>query len=90
MTVSSELPKHSSGLQQNLRAGKHRFRALVAHHHNGFIDADPTHLFHFVIVVGFAFFVIRFAWGYPLLLCVLATGFFLLIDLAFFSSAMLK
>jgi KUP system potassium uptake protein len=37
-----------------------------------------------------AFFVIRHAWHYPLVLCVLATGFFLLIDLAFFSSAMLK
>jgi len=36
------------------------------------------------------FFVIRYAWSYPLALCVLATGFFLLIDLAFFSSAMLK
>ena len=37
-----------------------------------------------------AFFVIRYAWGYPLWLCAAATGFFLVIDLAFFSSAMLK
>jgi KUP system potassium uptake protein len=37
-----------------------------------------------------AFFVIRYAWGYPLWLCVFATGFFVVIDLAFFSSAMLK
>jgi KUP system potassium uptake protein len=37
-----------------------------------------------------AFFVIRYAWGFPLWLCVLATAFFLVIDLAFFSSAMLK
>jgi KUP system potassium uptake protein len=36
------------------------------------------------------FFVIRFAWKYPLWLCLLATGFFVAIDLAFFSSAMLK
>ena len=36
------------------------------------------------------FFVIRFAWRYPLWLCLLATGFFVAIDLAFFSSAMLK
>jgi KUP system potassium uptake protein len=36
------------------------------------------------------FFVIRFAWGYPLWLCILATLFFICIDLAFFSSAMLK
>jgi KUP system potassium uptake protein len=36
------------------------------------------------------FFVIRHAWKYPLWLCVLATGFFLVIDVAFFSSAMLK
>ena len=36
------------------------------------------------------FFVIRYAWRYPLLLCVLATGFFFFIDAAFLSSAMLK
>ena len=37
-----------------------------------------------------AFFVIRYGWGYPLWACLAATGFFLAIDLAFFSSAMLK
>src|SRR5437764_6412024 len=36
------------------------------------------------------FFVIRFGWRYPLLLCVLATGFFATIDLAFFASTLLK
>src|SRR5688572_19445471 len=36
------------------------------------------------------FFVIRYAWGYPLWLCLAATGFFFAIDVAFFSSAMLK
>ncbi len=36
------------------------------------------------------FFVIRYGWGYPWLLCVGATGFFVLIDLAFFTSNLLK
>jgi KUP system potassium uptake protein len=36
------------------------------------------------------FFVIRFMWRYPLWLCVSATGFFAIIDLAFFSSTLLK
>src|SRR5258706_6408023 len=36
------------------------------------------------------FFVIRFSWGYNLWLCIAATGFFLLVDLAFFSSSLLK
>jgi KUP system potassium uptake protein len=36
------------------------------------------------------FFVIRYAWGYPLWLCLAATGFFFAIDIAFFGSAMLK
>ena len=36
------------------------------------------------------FFVIRYAWHYPLWLCIFATGFFFAIDLAFFGSAMLK
>lgn len=36
------------------------------------------------------FFVIRYGWGYNLLLCILATGFFLLIDAAFFSSSLMK
>jgi KUP system potassium uptake protein len=36
------------------------------------------------------FFVIRYGWGYPLALCVAATGFFLVVDLAFFSATLLK
>ena len=36
------------------------------------------------------FFVIRFAWRYNLLLCVLATGFFIVVDAAFFSASLLK
>ena len=36
------------------------------------------------------FFVIRFGWGYNLLLCIAATGFFILIDMAFFASSVLK
>jgi len=37
-----------------------------------------------------AFFVIRYTWRFPLWLCIGATAFFIAIDLAFFSSAMLK
>ncbi len=36
------------------------------------------------------FFVIRFAWGYNLVLCVLATVFFIIVDMAFFSASLLK
>jgi KUP system potassium uptake protein len=36
------------------------------------------------------FFVIRYGWGYPLWLCIFATGFFFLIDVTFFSAALLK
>jgi KUP system potassium uptake protein len=36
------------------------------------------------------FFVIRFGWGYPLWLCLLATGFFMLVDLTLFGAALLK
>ena len=36
------------------------------------------------------FFLIRYGWGYPLWACVAATGFFVLVDLAFFSSSLLK
>ncbi len=42
------------------------------------------------ITTVMTFFVIRYGWKYPLWLCLLATGFFLLIDLAFFSSNLLK
>jgi KUP system potassium uptake protein len=36
------------------------------------------------------FFVIRFGWRYPLWLCIFATGFFLVIDVAFFSATLTK
>ena len=36
------------------------------------------------------FFVIRFGWGYNLLLCIAATGFFIFIDAAFFAASLLK
>jgi KUP system potassium uptake protein len=36
------------------------------------------------------FFVIRYRWNYPLALCILATGFFLVIDVVFFASTLLK
>ncbi len=36
------------------------------------------------------FFVIRYLWRYPLWLCLSATGFFIVVDLAFFSSTLLK
>ncbi len=42
------------------------------------------------ITTVLTFFVIRYGWGYPLALCVAVTGFFLAIDLAFFSSNLLK
>ena len=43
-----------------------------------------------LITTVLTFFVIRHAWKYPLWLCVAATGFFLLVDLAFWASNMLK
>jgi KUP system potassium uptake protein len=36
------------------------------------------------------FFVIRYLWKYPLWLCLFATGFFAVIDIAFFASTLLK
>ncbi len=36
------------------------------------------------------FFVIRFGWGYPLWLCIFATGFFAIVDVTFFSATLLK
>ena len=36
------------------------------------------------------FFVIRFAWRYNLTLCVLATGFFIIVDVAFFAASFTK
>jgi KUP system potassium uptake protein len=36
------------------------------------------------------FFVIRYRWNYPPWLCVFATGFFLIVDVSFFSATLLK
>ncbi len=36
------------------------------------------------------FFVIRYGWRYNPVLCVLSTGFFIIVDMAFFSASMLK
>ena len=43
-----------------------------------------------IITTLLTFFVIRFAWGYPLALCLFATAFFFVIDAVFFSATMLK
>ncbi len=43
-----------------------------------------------LVTTFLTFFVIRFGWGYPLWLCLLATGFFMLIDATFFAAAMHK
>jgi KUP system potassium uptake protein len=43
-----------------------------------------------LITTILTFFVIRYGWRYPLWLCVVATGWFFIVDLAFFSSNMLK
>ncbi|MDB5841446.1 MAG: potassium transporter Kup, partial [Herminiimonas sp.] len=43
-----------------------------------------------LITTILTFFVIRFKWHLPLLLCFAATGFFLIIDIALFSSTTLK
>jgi KUP system potassium uptake protein len=43
-----------------------------------------------LVTTFLAFFVIRFGWGYNLLLCLFATGFFMLVDAAFFSASLLK
>jgi len=42
------------------------------------------------ITTVMTFFVLRFGWKYPLVLCVLATGFFFIIDVTFLASNMLK
>jgi KUP system potassium uptake protein len=42
------------------------------------------------ITTVMTFFVIRYAWGYPMALCVAATGFFFVIDVMFFASNLLK
>ena len=43
-----------------------------------------------LITTVLTFFVIRYAWNYPLALCLAATGAFFVIDLAFFASNLLK
>ncbi|WP_027016534.1 potassium transporter Kup [Comamonas composti] len=43
-----------------------------------------------LITTTLTFFVIRYRWNYPLALCIGATGFFFCVDLAFFSSNLLK
>jgi KUP system potassium uptake protein len=42
------------------------------------------------ITTVMTFFVIRYGWKYPLALCIAATGFFFVIDIAFFASNLLK
>jgi KUP system potassium uptake protein len=43
-----------------------------------------------LITTVLTFYVIRYGWKYPLALCFAATGFFFVIDLAFFASNLLK
>jgi KUP system potassium uptake protein len=43
-----------------------------------------------LVTTFLTFFVIRFGWGYPLWLCLLATGFFLIIDVTLFAAALTK
>ena len=43
-----------------------------------------------LITTVLTFFVIRYGWKYPLALCLLATGWFFIVDLAFFASNLLK
>ena len=43
-----------------------------------------------LVTTFLTFFVIRFGWGYPLALCIAATGFFIVVDAAFFLSSLLK
>ncbi len=43
-----------------------------------------------LITTVLTFFVLRYGWKYPLALCLAATGFFFVVDLAFFSSNLMK
>ena len=43
-----------------------------------------------VITTLLTFYVVRYGWGYPLPLCIAATSFFVVVDLAFFASNSLK
>jgi KUP system potassium uptake protein len=43
-----------------------------------------------LVTTFLTFFVVRYGWGYPLWLCLLATGFFMVIDATLFGAALLK
>ena len=43
-----------------------------------------------IITTVLTFFVVRYGWGYPLPLCIAATGFFFVVDLIFFASNSVK
>ena len=43
-----------------------------------------------LVTTVLTFFLIRYGWGYPLAVCIAATGFFIIVDLAFFSSSLMK
>jgi len=43
-----------------------------------------------LVTTFLTYFVLRYGWGYPLWLCLAATGFFLAIDLTLFGAALLK
>ena len=43
-----------------------------------------------LITTVLTFYVIRYKWNYPLYLCLMATGFFFVVDFAFFASNLLK
>jgi KUP system potassium uptake protein len=43
-----------------------------------------------LITTILTFFVIRYGWKYPLWLCLVATGWFFIVDFAFFASNLLK
>ena len=43
-----------------------------------------------MVTTFLSFFVIRYGWGYPLWLCLLATGFFMVFEATFFAAAMHK
>ena len=43
-----------------------------------------------IMTTVLTFYVVRYGWGYPLPVCIAATGFFFIVDLAFFASNSLK
>ncbi len=43
-----------------------------------------------LITTFLTFFVVSYGWGYPLWLAAIATGFFIIVDVSFFSSSLLK